>query len=88
MAKCGGAAKATFLVDGDVLQIYGELNADSDPQLGVTLGSLGYTYPLSEAWALTGSFGASRRKLVEATGASNHQAFANIKAWPNSSGRS
>ena len=67
--------KPSFLADGDVLQIYGELNADSDLQLGVTLGSLSYTYPLSEAWALTGSFGASRRKLVEATGASNHLSF-------------
>ena len=67
--------KPTFLTDGDVFQIYGELSADGDPELGTTLGSLSYTYPLSESWALTGSFGASRRKLVEAKGAANDLSF-------------
>ena len=38
-------------------------------------GVAGYTYPLSESLALTGSFGASRRKLVEAKGAANDLSF-------------
>ena len=67
--------KPTFLTDGDVFQIYGELSADGDPELGTALGSLSYTYPLSESWALTGSFGASRRRLVEAKGAANDLSF-------------
>ena len=67
--------KPTFLTDGDVFQVYGELSADGDPELGTTLASLSYTYPLSESWALTGSFGASRRKLVEAKGAANDLSF-------------
>ena len=58
--------KPKFLTDGDVLQIYGELSSDDNPQLGATLSSLSYTYPLSESLSLTGSFGASRRQLIEA----------------------
>lgn len=67
--------KPTFLTNGDVFQFYGELSADGNPELGTTLGSLSYTYPLSESWSLTGSFGASRRKLVEAKGAANDLSF-------------
>ena len=67
--------KPRFLTDGDVFQFYGELSADGDPELGTALGSLSYTYPLNESWALTGSFGASRRKLVEAKGAANDLSF-------------
>ena len=67
--------KPTFLTNGDVFQFYGELSADGNPELGTTLGSLSYTYPLSESWTLTGSFGASRRKLVEAKGAANDLSF-------------
>ena len=67
--------KPTFLTNGDIFQFYGELSADGNPELGTTLGSLSYTYPLSESWTLTGSFGASRRKLVEAKGAANDLSF-------------
>ncbi len=67
--------KPKFLTDGDVLQIYGELSADNDPELGTTLGSLSYTFPLGESWSLTGSFGASRRNLVEAEGPANGLSF-------------
>ena len=58
--------KPTFLTDSDVLQVYGEFSADSAPELGNTLASISYTYPLSESLSLTGSFGASRVRLVEA----------------------
>ena len=58
--------KPTFLTDSDVLQVYGEFSADSASELGNTLASISYTYPLSESWSLTGSFGASRVRLVEA----------------------
>lgn len=58
--------KPELIAEGDLLQIYGELNADGDPELGVSIGSLSYTIPLGESVSLTGSFGASRRNLVEA----------------------
>ena len=67
--------KPKFLTNGDVLQIYGELSANDDPQPGATLGSLSYTYPLSESWSLTGSFGASRRQLVEEEGSADGLSF-------------
>ena len=67
--------KPQLLRDGDVLQIYGELNIDGDPELGAGLGSLSYTFPLGESVDLTGSFGASRRYLVEATGPAKDLSF-------------
>ena len=67
--------KPQLLRDGDVLQIYGELNIDGDPELGASLGSLSYTFPLGESVDLTGSFGASRRYLVEARGPAKDLSF-------------
>jgi len=67
--------KPQLLRDGDVLQIYGEVNVDGDPELGATLGSLSYTYPLGESVSLSGSFGASRRNLVEARGPAHDLSF-------------
>ena len=67
--------KPQLLNDGDVLQIYGEFNVDGDPELGATLGSLSYTFPLGESVSLTGSFGASRRNLVEARGPAHDLSF-------------
>ena len=67
--------KPQLLRDGDVLQIYGELNIDGDPELGASLGSLSYTFPLGESVDLTGSFGASRRYLVESRGPANDLSF-------------
>lgn len=67
--------KPQLLREGDVLQIYGELNADGDPELGATLGSLSYTLPLWESVSLSGSFGASRRNLVEARGPAHGLSF-------------
>ncbi|MEY2644008.1 MAG: hypothetical protein RLZZ611_657 [Cyanobacteriota bacterium] len=52
---------------GDLLLLYGELNvADSfNPDLGALISSISYTYPLADQLNLTGSFGYSRRNLVE-----------------------
>ena len=49
----------------DIFLAYLELNADSDPELGSTITSTSYTWPLSDSWFLTGSFGYSKRQLVE-----------------------
>jgi len=67
--------KPQILLDNDLLQIYGELNADGDPELGATLGSISYTLPLGESVDITGSFGASRRNLVEAEGPAHGLSF-------------
>ena len=67
--------KPRVLLDNDLLQIYGELNADGDPELGASLGSISYTVPLGESVNITGSFGASRRNLVEARGPAHGLSF-------------
>ena len=54
------------LRNGDSLLLFGELNTDSDPELGSLNGSLSYTLPLLDQLSLTTAFGASRRNLVEA----------------------
>ena len=67
--------KQQVLMEGDVLQIYGEGNADSDPEFGAGIGSISYTLPLSDNINFTGSFGASRRNFVEASGLSHGLSF-------------
>ena len=67
--------KPNALIDDDLLQIYGELNADGDPELGASLGSISYTMPLGNSVNITGSFGASRRNLVEARGPAHGLSF-------------
>ena len=72
--------KPTFLIVGDVLQVYGELNSDGDPELSTALGSISYSYPINESWQLSGSLGASQRKLVEAKGAASGLSFHQLQA--------
>lgn len=67
--------KRTVLLDGDILQLYGEGNSDSDPEFGAAIGSISYTLPLGSNVSLTGSFGASRRNLVEASGIAHGLSF-------------
>lgn len=67
--------KRQILLDGDVLQLYGEGNLDNDPEFGAGIGSISYTLPLSNSVSLTGSFGASRRNLVEAKGVAHGISF-------------
>ena len=57
--------KPDVLTRGDRFQFYGELNVDQDPELGAGIGSISYTYPITRTWGITGSFGASRRYLIE-----------------------
>ena len=67
--------KQQVLMEGDVIQLYGEGNADSDPEFGAGIGSISYTLPLSDNINFTGSFGASRRNFVEASGLSHGLSF-------------
>ena len=62
----GTLFKENALLNGDSLLLFGEINTDSDPEIGSLNGSLSYTLPLLDNLSLTTAFGASRRKLVEA----------------------
>lgn len=62
----GVALKNNLITSGDTLLLVGELNADQQAELGATISSISYTAPLSDQLRLTGSFGYSRRNLVEA----------------------
>lgn len=62
----GVALKNDLITPGDTLLLVGELNGDQQAELGATISSISYTAPLSEQLRLTGSFGYSRRNLVEA----------------------
>ena len=50
---------------GDTLLIYGEGDMDDTPELGTVITSISYGYPLTDSLRLSGSFGYSRRNLVE-----------------------
>jgi hemolysin activation/secretion protein len=63
----GIALKNDLLTAGDSLLMVGEINADQEAELGATIASISYTLPLNEQLKFTGSFGYSRRNLVEAT---------------------
>lgn len=57
--------KGGLAAPGDVLLLYGEIDFNNDPSLGALITSASYTYPLSDQFNLTGSFGYSRRNLIE-----------------------
>jgi len=61
----GTVLKNDLLTYGDTLLVYGEGDMDDTPELGAVISSITYAYPLSESVRLTGSFGYSRRNLVE-----------------------
>jgi len=62
----GTVVQDSFLVPGDLVLLFGEVNSDSDPELGSVEGSFSYVLPLLPTLNLTTAFGASRRSLVEA----------------------
>ena len=62
----GTLFKENALLNGYSLLLFGEINTDSDPEIGSLNGSLSYTLPLLDNLSLTTAFGASRRTLVEA----------------------
>ena len=54
-----------LLRDNDTLLVYAEGDMDDKPELGAVITSLSYVYPLRDTLRLNGSFGYSRRNLVE-----------------------
>jgi hemolysin activation/secretion protein len=69
------------LFNGDSLLLFGELNTDSDPELGSLSGSLSYTLPLLDQLSLTTAFGASRRNLVEAPSPIHELSFRQLQVY-------
>lgn len=63
----GILAKGEVATPGDLLLLYGELDfaSVSSPDLGAVISSASYTYPLTDQLNLTGSFGYSRRNVIE-----------------------
>ena len=59
-------AKEGLLLEGDSLLLYGEVDTDSNPDLGYSSGSLSYRLPLGPDLGFSTAFGASRRNLIEA----------------------
>jgi len=49
---------------GDTALLFLQLNTDGELEVGSKVASLTYTYPLSESWTLTGSFGYSYSRFV------------------------
>jgi hemolysin activation/secretion protein len=58
--------KPDLAVAGDNLLVSGELNSDSDPEIGYRSTSLSYSLPLADLLIFTTAAGLSRRQLVEA----------------------
>lgn len=71
----GVVLKNNLATRGDTFLVYGELNADQDPELGAAITSLSYSFPLASQLNFTSSFGYSRRNLVEASGAAHNVSF-------------
>jgi hemolysin activation/secretion protein len=71
----GVVLKNNLATRGDTFLVYGELNADQDPELGAAITSISYSVPLASRLNLTSSFGYSRRNLIEATGAAHNIAY-------------
>ena len=73
--------KNDLMRDGDTFLAFLELNADGDPDLGSTITSLSYTYPFTDKLSATGSFGYSKRQLVEAPGISRELEFKSLQGF-------
>lgn len=71
----GVVLKNNLATRGDTFLVYGELNADQDPELGAAITSISYSVPLADRLNLTSSLGYSRRNLVEATGVAHNVSF-------------
>jgi len=73
--------KERALVNGDSLLLFGELNSDSNPEIGSLNGSLSYSLPLLDRLSLTTALGASRRTLVEAQPPLHDLSFRQLQAF-------
>ena len=83
-----GEARATALLSrnslfgyGDNLFIYAEADGTRNLELGTILGSISYSYPLTNRLQVSGSFGYSRRNLVELTGLLHNASYRQLQGY-------
>ena len=68
------------LIDrGDTALLFLELNSDGKPEFGSKVASATYTYPISDTWSITGSFGYSYRRFVEFRKPANNFSFRTLQ---------
>ena len=61
----GTLVKSELATRGDTFLLYGEVDSDKTPSLGAVISSISYTFPIVDQLTFTGSFGYSRRNLIE-----------------------
>ena len=71
----GVLLKNNVATRGDTFLVYGELNADQNPELGAVISSISYSFPIASRINFTSSFGYSRRNLVEVSGVAHNLSF-------------
>lgn len=83
-----GEARATAVLSrngifkyGDNLFFYAEADTTRTPELGTVLGSLSYSYPLNSQLLISGSFGYSRRNLVELSGLLHNASYRQMQGY-------
>lgn len=57
--------KSGLAIRGDTFLLFGEFDSDRTPSLGAVISSISYTLPIGDQLSFTGSFGFSRRNLIE-----------------------
>ena len=67
----GTLVKGDLATRGDTFLVYGEVDSDNSPSLGAVITSASYTFPIMDQLTFTGSFGYSRRNLIELPSPSN-----------------
>jgi hemolysin activation/secretion protein len=71
--------KNNLALGGDTLLVFGEINTDSKPSLGYTIGSISYSLPLGDRLGFTTALGVSRRTLVEAIPPADQLSFRQLQ---------
>ena len=61
----GTLVKSDLATRGDTFLVYGEVDSDNTASLGAVISSISYTVPIVDELTFTGSFGYSRRNLIE-----------------------
>ena len=71
--------KNNLALPGDTFLVYGEVDGTSRPELGSSVGSISYTFPISSKLRFTDSFGISRRQLIEANGVLRNLSYRQVQ---------
>ena len=74
-------SKSSLAQNNDQLLVYGEVDSDQDLEVGYLLGSISYTANINDQLSLTGAVGASRRNLVEVSGAYHDLSYRQLQGY-------